>query len=391
MKDNISYFGITNGRLPHHIFGIYQADRMQHFYVLGKTGTGKSTLLSTLFMEDVAAGRGCVLLDPHGDLACAIAREIPQAQKHRLLYVDPTSNNNPFGYNPLKRVPKSLIPLAVSGLLDTFRQHFGEKAWGSRMEHIFRNVLYALLEYQEASLPDILRMLSEKEYRASVLKRVTNPQVRYFWTVEFTKLWGNSLHEAIAPIQSKVGAFLTDPKLRAFLVDFTEPLSMRYAMDQKQIVIVNLARGILGTDTSNLLGSLLTQTITLAALSRQSIGVEKRTPCHLYLDEFEHFLTPSTATMLSEIRKVNLSVTLANQYIHQLPKSLQTAVLGNVGSIVTFRTGPEDARLMWDIFGDRISSSDIQELPNHHFYTRILIYGEPSVVFSGKTIYPPLN
>jgi hypothetical protein len=391
MKDNISYFGITNGRLPHHIFGIYQQDRMQHFYILGKTGTGKSTLLSTLFMEDVVAGRGCVLLDPHGDLASAIARRIPQDQKHRLVYVDPNTSNNSLGYNPLKRVPKSLIPLAVSGLLDTFRQHFGEKAWGSRMEHIFRNVLYALLEYQEASLPDILRMLSEKEYRASVLKKVNNPQVIYFWTVEFTKLWGNSLHEAIAPIQSKVGAFLTDPKLRAFLVDFTEPLSMRYAMDNSQIVIVNLARGILGTDTSNLLGSLLTQTITLAALSRQGIAENKRIPCHLYLDEFEHFLTPSTATMLSEIRKVNLSVTLANQYIHQLPKGLQAAVLGNVGSIVTFRTGPEDARLMRDIFGERINSTDVQQLPNYHFYVSMLIQGEPSVVFSGKTIYPPLN
>lgn len=391
MKANISYFGQTNGRLPHHIFGIYQADRLQHFYVLGKTGTGKSTLLSTLFMADVVAGRGCILLDPHGDLTCAIARRIPLNQRHRLVYVDPANSSNTFGYNPLKRVPKKLIALAASGLLDTFHQHFGEKAWGARMEHILRNVLYALLEYGEATLPDILRMLSEKEYRAIVLKAVTNPQVIYFWTVEFTKLWGNSLHEAIAPVQSKVGAFLTDPQMRKFLVDFTEPLSLRHAMDNSQIVIVNLARGILGTDTSNLLGSLLTQTITLAALSRQSVPERERTPCHLYLDEFEHFLTPSSATMLSEIRKVNLSVTLANQYLYQLPKGLQAAVLGNVGTIVSFRTGPEDARLIRDIFGDRITSTDVQQLPNHHFYTTILIDGQPSVVFSGKTIYPPNN
>jgi hypothetical protein len=391
MKENISYFGITNGRLPDRYFGIHQADRMQHFYVLGKTGTGKSTLLSALFMEDVVAGRGCILLDPHGDLATRIADSIPKSEAHRLCYVNVASNELRLGYNPLRDVRDDLIPLAVSGLLDTFRQHFGEKSWGSRMEHIFRNVLYALMERGSAELPDILRVLSEKSYRLELAASIRNPQVKYFFEHEFARLWGAPLFEAIAPIQSKVGAFLTDPKLRAFLVDFQEPLSLRRAMDTNQIVIVNLARGILGSDTSNLLGSLLIQTITLAALSRQSIEVEKRTPCHLYLDEFEHFLTPTSATMLSEIRKVNLSVTLANQYIHQLPKNLQTAVLGNVGSIVTFRTGPEDARLMQDILGDRITSSDIQELPNHHFYTRILIHREPSVVFSAKTIYPTRN
>jgi hypothetical protein len=364
---------------------------MQHFYVLGKTGTGKSTLLSALFMEDVVAGRGCILLDPHGDLATRIAGSIPKSEAHRLCYVNVASNELRLGYNPLRDVRDDLIPLAVSGLLDTFRQHFGEKSWGSRMEHIFRNVLYALMERGGAELPDILRVLSEKSYRLELIKDIRNPQVKYFFEHEFARLWGAPLFEAIAPIQSKVGAFLTDPKIRAFLVDFKEPLSLRRAMDTNQIVIVNLARGILGSDTSNLLGSLLTQTITLAALSRQSVPLEKRIPCHLYLDEFEHFLTPTSATMLSEIRKVNLSVTLANQYIHQLSSQIQASVLGNVGSILAFRTGPEDARRICDIFGDRITSTDMQQLPNHHFFISMLIAGEPSVVFSGTTIYPTLH
>lgn len=380
---NISYFATTNGRPPHRTFGIYQADRMQHVYVLGKTGTGKSTLLQTLFMQDVRNGRGCILLDPHGDMSSAIARETSASDQGRLRYIDIADVDSRIGYNPLKAIPRELIPLAASGLLETFRHHFGEKAWGSRMEHIFRNTLYALLEYQNASLPDVLRMLSEKEFRAQVLTRVKNPQVLYFWQTEFTKLWGNTLFEAIAPIQSKVGAMLTDPKLRQFLVDFTEPLSLRKAMDEGQIVVVNLARGVLGADTSNLLAGLLLQIIALAALSRQSLPEPKRRPCHLYLDEFEYFLTPGTAGMLSEVRKVGLSVTLANQYLYQLNDSVKAAVMGNVGTIIAFRVGPEDARTLSRHF-EGIDEADFQNLPNHHLYVRMMIDGELSRAFSGR-------
>jgi energy-coupling factor transporter ATP-binding protein EcfA2 len=382
---NISYFATTNGRPPHRQFGIYQADRMQHVYVIGKTGTGKSTLVHTLFMQDVAAGRGCILLDPHGDLSSAIAREVSVSDRARVRYVDIADEKSVIGYNPLKAVPTHLIPLAASGLLETFRHHFGEKAWGSRMEHIFRNVLYALLEYQQASLPDVLRMLSEKEFRSQVLARVTNPQVRYFWEHEFTKLWGNTLHEAIAPIQSKAGAMITDPKLRAFLVDFKEPLSFRKAMDEGQIVIVNLARGVLGADTSNLLAGLLLQTITLASMSRQSLPAEERRPCHLYLDEFEHFLTPGTAGMLSEVRKVGLSVTLANQYLYQLDSDVRAAIMGNVGTIISFRVGPEDARHLSRHF-EGVDEIDFQNLPNHDLFVRLMIDGEPSRAFSGTSL-----
>jgi hypothetical protein len=390
MNPNISYFATTNGRPPHRQFGIYQHDRMQHLYVLGQTGTGKSTLLHTLFMQDVSAGRGCILLDPHGDMSSAIAREISQCHQGRLRYIDIADEQSAIGYNPLKAVPAHLIPLAASGLLETFRYHFGEKAWGSRMEHIFRNVLYALLEYQQAELPDVLRMLSEKEFRAQVLQRVTNPQVLYFWQHEFTKLWGNTYFEAIAPIQSKVGAILTDPKLRQFLVDFTEPLSFRQAMDEGQIVVVNLARGVLGADTSNLLAGLLLQTIALAAMSRQSLSSEERRPCHLYLDEFEHFLTPGTAGMLSEVRKVGLSVTLANQYLYQLDSDVKAAIMGNVGTIISFRVGPEDARRLSRHF-EGIEEIDFQNLANHDLFVRLMIDGEPSHGFSGTAINSALT
>lgn len=382
---NISYFATTNGRQPHQPFGIYQADRLQHIYVLGKTGTGKSTLLETLFMQDVSAGRGCILLDPHGDLASRILANIPESQAHRLCLVNVASEGLGKGYNPLKGVAPHLTPLAVSGLLETFRHHFGEKAWGPKMEHIFRNVLYALMETGEHDLSDVLRMLSEKEFRLQIASRVKNTQVRYFFEHEFARLWGAPLFEAIAPIQSKVGAFLTDPKLRQFLVDFSEPISFRKAMDEGQIVIVNLARGILGADTSNLLGSLLVQTITLAALSRQSMPERERRPCHLYLDEFEYFLTQGTAGMLSEVRKVALSVTLANQYLYQLTDGVKAAVMGNVGTVIAFRVGPEDARALSRHF-EGIHEIDLQNLPNHNLFVRMMIDGEPSRAFSGNVI-----
>lgn len=383
---NISYFAATNGRQPHQKFGIYQHDRMQHVYVLGKTGTGKSTLLETLFFQDIEHSRGCILLDPHGDLASRIVKKIPESQAHRLCLVDVASEGLGIGYNPLKAVAPHLIPLAVSGLLETFHHHFGEKAWGPRMEHIFRNVLYALIETGDHDLTHVLRMLSEKEFRREVAGRVGNQQVRYFFEHEFARLWGAPLFEAIAPIQSKVGAMLTDPKLRTFLVDFEQPISFRQAMDEGQIIVVNLARGILGSDTSQLLGSLLTQTIALAALSRQSLPEGERRPCHLYLDEFEHFLTPGTAGLLSEVRKVGLSVTLANQYLYQLTDGVKAAVMGNVGTVIAFRVGPDDALTLSRHF-EGVDQIDLQNLSNYEFFVRMMIDGEPSRGFSGKALH----
>jgi energy-coupling factor transporter ATP-binding protein EcfA2 len=385
MDETISYFAVTNARPPHRQFGLYQSDRLQHVYVIGKTGTGKSTLLETLIAQDIAHGRGVILLDPHGDLASRIAAGVPKTEQHRLIYMDTAGAAGRFGYNPLKHVAEPLIPLAVSGLLEAFRHHFGEKAWGPRMEHIFRNVLYTLLERGDATLPDVLWMLSDKAYRQTVVAGVRNPQVRYFFEHEFSKLWGRTLADAVAPIQNKVGAFLTDPRLVATLVDFQTPVSFRAAMDEQAIVLVNLARGILGSDTSDLLGSLLTSTISLAALSRQSLPSEKRMPAFLYLDEFEHFLTPATADLLSVVRKVGLSVTLANQYLAQLPDGTRAAILGNVGTLICFRVGPEDAALLSRQFGNDFMPSEFQDLANHDVLVQMMMRGEMSRGFSATT------
>lgn len=384
-EDVITYFALTGGRPPHIPFGIFQGDRAFHMYVLGKTGTGKSTLLETLAISDIENGRGIILIDPHGDLAERIQARVPKQRKHHLIYVNPANGIGEYGYNPLKNVKPEYISRAVSGLLETMRFHFGEKSWGSRMEHIFRNVLYALLEYGDASLPDILRVLSEKDFREEVLRSVTNPQVIYFFKQEFSKLWGRTLFDAIAPIQNKVGSFLTDPVLRQTLVEHQREISFRRAMDERNIVIINLSRGILGNDTAHFLGSIFTQTITLAAMSRLELQEDRRVPCYLYLDEFEHFVTKSMALTLSEVRKVGLAIVLANQYLHQLPPDIHAAILGNVGTLLCFRVGYEDAQLLSKTFGNEIEVIDMLQLSNHHFFVSLMIHGEPSKPFSGKT------
>jgi type IV secretory pathway TraG/TraD family ATPase VirD4 len=381
----ISYFGESNGRLPIRPVGIYQEDRFQHMYVIGKTGTGKSTLLFNLMLQDVKAGRGFIFLDPHGDLAEKLVSHISGIDTERLIYFDIPRSSGIYGYNPLKNVKPDMIPLAASGLLDTFRLHFGEKAWGARMEHIFRNVLYALLEYGDANLLDILKMLDSKEYRKEVLRKVKNPQVQYFFKEEFGKLNPRYIAEAIAPIQSKVGAYLTDPRIVKTLIKFETEVSFRRAMDERKIVIVNLARGSIGGDTAHLLGSLLVSTLTLAALSRTNTKEEKRVPAFIYLDEFEHLLTGTVASLLSEIRKMKVGLTLAHQYLYQLPDSIRAAVLGNVGTIISFRIGVDDAHTIAKELTPVFDAETLVQLANYDMCVKLMIEGEPSVGFSAKS------
>jgi hypothetical protein len=262
-----TYIGRSDYRSYQTIFGIRAADRLFHTYALGKTGTGKSTLLEALISQDIAAGHGLCLIDPHGDLVERVAAHVPPERIDDLHYLNMPDAGQPFGYNPLHRVKPSLIPLAASGIMEAFKKHW-EDAWGVRMEHILRNTVYALLEQDDATLPDILRLLRDKPYRRQVVARVTNQQVKDFWRLEFEQYSFRYRADAIAPIQNKVGALLSDPRLRRLFAEPLRPLRFRRLMDQSQILLVNLARGQVGEDTAALLGSLLVTTIGLGAFSR---------------------------------------------------------------------------------------------------------------------------
>ena len=318
-------------------------------YIIGKTGTGKSTLLERLILSDIEAGEGLALVDPHGDLAERIAARIPAHRRDDLIYLNVPDRSQPFGYNPLKRVAPERRPLAGSGLLEVFEKMWPE-AWGVRMEHILRNALLALLDQPQASLPDVLKLLSDKGFRKEALRHIENRQVRAFWEHEYEKYSDRMRADGIAPIQNKVGAFLADPTLYRILTNPERPINIRRIMDEGKILLVNLAKGQIGEDASSLLGGLLVTTIGLAAFSRQDTDAAARRPFYCYLDEFQNFTTLSVANMLSELRKYRIGMIVVHQYLEQLDPAVRHAVLGNTGTLISFRLGPKDA----SVIGPRI-------------------------------------
>jgi hypothetical protein len=381
----ISYFARIDFRNDRRLFGIKQADRLFHLYAIGKTGTGKSTLLETLIRQDIEAGRGVTLIDPHGDLVKRVAAAVPESRRSDLHYLNTTDPGQPFGYNPLKRVHPDKTALAASGLLEAFKKHWHD-AWGVRMEHVLRNALFALLEVGDATLPDILRLLIDAPFRRTVTAKLTNVQVKEFWSREYDRYSFRYRADAIAPIQNKVGALLADPLLRRILTEPKRMLHFRRLMDRRQILLVNLSRGVIGEDSAALLGSLLVTTIGLAAFSRADVPEEARPDFFLYMDEFQNFTTKSVATMVSELRKYHVGLIVANQHLSQLDEEVRDSLLGNVGTIISFRVGPQDAALLGREFVARFEPIDFMNLANHHIYLRLMIDGAPSMPFSAATV-----
>ena len=381
----ISYFARTNHRGRYVPFGIKQADRLSHLYIIGKTGVGKSTLIETLARDDLAAGRGFGLIDPHGDLVDRIAKQVVSGERHRVLYLNAPDGAQPFGYNPLRKVRDDKISLAVSGLLESLRKLWPE-AWGVRMEHVLRNSLFALLEQDGARLPDILRLYRDEAYRKAIARTVRNGVVRDFWLHEFERYHYRQRLDAVAPIQNKLGALLSDPTLSRILVEPKVDIHFRQIMDAGQVLLVNVSKGLLGEDTSRILGGLLLSTLALAALSRAE--TPERRPFFIYVDEFQSFTTLMLANMLPELRKYGVGMTLGNQYLHQLDPDIRSATLGNAASLIAFRVGAEDAPYLAREFQPMFDVLDLLNLPNHHFYIRLMIGGAPSRPFSACTYSP---
>jgi len=382
----ISYFAETNHRqaLP---FGISFEDRLSHMYVIGKTGAGKTTLLESLLVQDMLVGQGFTLIDPHGDLVERIVRTLPQQHSEKTIYFNVPDTSQPFGYNPLKGVAPDRRPLAASGILDVFKKMWKD-SWGQRLEHILRNAILALLDVPGATLPDLLRLLDDKSYRRSVAEKITNERVHHFWTQEFEKYSYRLRAEAIVPIQNKVGAFLADPVLQRILTTPEKPIKFRQIMDEGKILLVNLAKGRIGEDSAGLLGGLIITTIGLAAYSRADVDEGQRNTHHLYVDEFQNFTTLAFANMASELRKYRIGLILANQYLSQLDINIRDAVLGNAGTLITFRVGGQDASFLSREFTPKFAAPDLIELPNYHIVLKLMIDGAPSRPFSAITLTP---
>jgi len=387
LSGNVTHFAQADFRNVQRVFGIKDDDRFSHIYVIGKTGTGKSTLLETMALQDVRRGAGLALIDPHGDLVERIASQIPDWRQRDVVYLNASDPRQPFGYNPLRHVREDRIPLAASGFLEVFKKMWPD-AWGVRMEHILRNVLLALLEQPDATMHDILRIFSDRKFRTAVAKSLKNATVRTFFEKEYDRYSFGYRADGVASIQNKVGAFLADPVLNRILTTSKSDIHVRKIMDEGRVLLVNLAKGRLGEDSSSLLGGLLVTTIGLAAYSRADIPQEKRQEFFVYVDEFQSFTTMALANMLSELRKYRVGFTIAHQYMHQLDADIRHAVLGNAGTIITFRVGAEDAPYLVGEFVGQFDEIDLVQLPNYRIYLKLMVDGSPSKPFSAMTLAP---
>lgn len=387
-SDNaLTCFARTNFRNHGRLFGIKQADRRAHLQVIGKTGTGKSTLLETLILRDLMSERGFALLDPHGDLIERILEILPEERKKDVIYFNVPDGTRPVGFNPLEHIAPEKRALAASSLLEVFQKIWID-SWGPRLEHILRNAILALLDYPGSTLADILRLLDDPGFRKTVMAHVYNPQVRQFWLREYEAYPARFRAEAIAPLQNKVGAFITNPLLHQILTQHQSAFDLRSVMDEGKILLVNLAKGKIGEDTSALLGALLVSRINMAALSRSDIPEEERRDFSVYLDEFPTFTTLSLANMLSELRKYRVGLVLAHQYLSQLDPKVRDAILGNVGTLIAFRLGLTDAEYIAKEFSPELSAIDLVNLPNHNIYLKLMVDGVISRPFSATTIVP---
>ncbi len=378
---NLSYFAESNYYSKRVLVAMKQEDRLMHTYIIGKTGTGKTTLLQTFIIQDILFGRGCCVFDIHGDLIKSIYPLIPRDRIRDVIYLDIADPAHNYFFNPLANVPYERRPFVASGLLEVFEKLW-KSAWGLKLEHILRYVLLTLLDQEEANISDILRLLDDDTYRAECLEHVVSQDIKRFWNLEFKHYSKNDL----LPIYNKVGAFLVYPAIRRLLIDNKKELSFRDILDRKKILLINISKGSLGENVASILGSLILNSISIAAFSRIDTPEAARVPFYVYLDEFQNYTTPTLVNMLSELRKFKLSLIMAHQYMAQLSEEIRDAVLGNVGTLISFRLGVSDASFLVKEFHPTFTIQDLVNLSNYEVYIKLLIDGMPSCPFSAKTI-----
>ncbi len=389
--NDITPFGIINFRNQRKEFGIKMDDRRRHMYVVGKTGMGKSNLLENMVIADIRAGKGVAVIDPHGEFAEKILDYVPESRIDDVVYFNPSDTKYPVAFNPLEQVSPEFRHLVASGIMGVFKKIWVD-AWSGRMEYILNNTLLALLESPGSTLLGIMRMLNDAKYRKAVVDNLKDPVVKGFWVNEFGK-WNEKFQtEATAAIQNKVGQFVTNPLIRNILGQAHSSLDPRKVMDEGKILIVNLSKGRIGEDNSALLGAMMITKLQLAAMSRVDIPEKDRRDFYLYVDEFQNFATDSFANILSEARKYHLCLIVAHQYIGQLTHDTNTrvrdAIFGNVGTMVVFRVGAEDAEFLEKEFQPDFMAADFVGLPKYNFYTKLLIDGVSSRPFSASSIPP---
>ncbi len=383
----LTTLGLSSFRNRRTKFGIKRQDRRLHFYAIGKTGTGKSTLIENMIYDDIKEGRGVAVVDPHGELIEHILNFIPEDRIEDVVYFNPDDRENPLAFNLLESVEGDMRSIVASGLMSIFTKLWAN-VWSARMEYILRNAILAVLEVPDATLLSIMRVLSDPMYRKYVLSFVSDPVVKDFFVNEYDKYDAKFRQEAIAPIQNKVGQFLSSSTIRNLVGQPKSTFDLGEVMDNGKIFLVNLSIGRIGEDNSKLLGSMMITKIQLAAMARARVSEDQRRDFYLYVDEFQNFATDSFATILSEARKYHLNLVLVNQYIAQIPEVVADAIFGNVGTMVSFRVGATDADKLVKEFEPVFDANDLINLPNRQIYIKMAIDGVTSRAFSAHTLPP---
>ncbi|MGB0757629.1 MAG: type IV secretion system DNA-binding domain-containing protein [Patescibacteria group bacterium] len=391
VDNQIVYFGHTNFRNNQVKFGIKTDDRRRHMYVIGKTGMGKSTLLENMVIQDIRMGHGVAYVDPHGDTVEKLLNYIPSSRINDVVYFNPSDNDFPIAFNVLESVDDPMKKnLVASGLIAVFKKLWAD-SWGPRLEYLLRNAILALLDYPGATLLGVTRMMVDKEFRKKVIAKIKDPVVKSFWVDEYSKYNNSFQVEAISPIQNKVGQFLSMSLIRNIVGQVKSSIDIRDIMDNKKILLLNLSKGRIGEDASALLGAMMITRMQLAAMSRVDIKEDDRKDFYLYVDEFQNFATDSFANILSEARKYRLNLVMAHQYIEQLSEAVRAAVFGNVGTLVTFRVGAEDAEFLGKEFTPTFNETDLVNLAKYDLYLKLMIDGVTSDPFSATGIPPELG
>lgn len=387
--EDICLFAQTNYRNQMRRFGIKTDDRRRHMYVIGKTGMGKTTMMENMVLHDIYAGNGVGIVDPHGDFAEKMINYIPPNRINDVVYFNPADMEYPIGFNILEVRSEGQKHLVAAGLMGIFKKIWPD-VWSPRMEYILNNTILALLEYPGSTLLGINRMLSDKLYRAKVVRKIKDPVIKAFWQTEFASYSERYATEAVAAIQNKIGQFLSANVIRNMVAQVTSTINVREIMDGKKIFVMNLSKGRIGEDNSRLLGGMLITEIQLAAMERVDTPEKDRKDFFLYVDEFQNFANPSFANILSEARKYRLSLIMGHQYVAQLEEEVADAVFGNVGTMVTFRVGGADSEELVKEFTPAFLEEDLVNLPKYEVVLKLMIDGVASHPFTATTM-PPIG
>ncbi|MEP6673658.1 MAG: hypothetical protein ABJA78_00825 [Ferruginibacter sp.] len=383
--DGITYIAVTNYKNKNIKFGIKKTDRFGHIYCIGKTGSGKSTLLLNMAISDILSGEGIALIDPHGDIAEEILQYVPKKRITDVIYFNATDKDYPIAFNPLHNVKEEDRYTVASNIVTTLKKIWAE-SWGPRLEHILRNALLSLTYYPHSTLLDIVPLLTNYDFRHRVLLSVSDMTIHEFWQKEFEPLSPHKKNEFISPIVNKVGLFTAHPLLRNILGQRQSAIDIGTIMNTQKILIVNLSKGSLGEAGTQLLGSLLITQFQTASLQRSKQPISLRIPYYLFIDEMHSFMTLSFADILSESRKYGLSLFLTHQFTDQVDEDILKAILGNIGTLISFRIGANDAEVLKSEFYPVFDETDLINLPRYHIYLKLLIDGTASQPFSATTL-----